>query len=89
MTLEKTTTQTIMDILENRYLDLVQLEGHEKKKVTETTLLKEELGMDSLDRYEFTYVEEALLVTIPDEVTWKLKNVRDYANYADAQRKPK
>ncbi|HTY44113.1 MAG TPA: acyl carrier protein [Patescibacteria group bacterium] len=84
-TLEKTTTQRIMDILENRYSHM-----YKGRQITETTLLDEEFGMDSVDRYEFTYfVEEELLVAIPDEIVWDLKNVRDYANYADAHREHK
>lgn len=56
------------------------------KEVTETTLFEKDLGLDSLDRYEYLYyVEETLGVNIPDDKANDFENIKDYANYLEGK----
>lgn len=73
------------------------LEEHEWNKllnekvglgIDRSTNLKEDLGMDSLDRAEFIYyTEKELGVTIPDEIREEFSTVGDYADYIDNNKK--
>jgi len=54
----------------------------EDQTITKDTLFSENLGMDSLDRYEFGLtVEEKLGMRIPEEKHIELNNLGDYVDY--------
>jgi len=79
------TSQTIIDILKS---SRVQEGEFCKRKINETTSFVKDLGMDSLDRYEFSYfVEETLGVSIPDEDIMGLENPKAYVDYIKAHNK--
>lgn len=60
-----------------------ELEGVKKgAKIKEDSLFYEDLGMDSLERYEYNYaVEEEWGIRIPDEKLLELNTPKDYMNY--------
>jgi acyl carrier protein len=60
----------------------INFEIDKNKKITPETKLREDLGMDSLDTYEWIFVvEEGLGISIPDEKANEFETIRDYINY--------
>lgn len=54
----------------------------EDTKITPLSKFSEDLGLDSLDLYEFLYrVEEEFKITIPDEKANQLRTIEDYSFY--------
>jgi acyl carrier protein len=79
--LEKTTTQRLIETLKS-FID-----WNENVKITEDARFKEDLGMDSLDRYELVYrVEEEFDISIPDGNAGELKTIKDYVEYIEAHK---
>jgi acyl carrier protein len=70
---------------------LLELNGLTKKKdkITESTYLRRDLGLDSLDQYEFAYlVEEEFNIRIPDEkAIVEFETFSDYINYIQSCKK--
>jgi acyl carrier protein len=59
-----------------------------KDKITESAYLRGDLGLDSLDRYEFTFAaEEKFNIRIPDEEVNEFETLGDYINYIQSCRK--
>jgi acyl carrier protein len=62
----------------------IRIKGH----ITPKTHFKRDLGMDSLDAYEYLYrVEEGLGISIPDERTAEFETIGHYLDYLDEQQK--
>jgi acyl carrier protein len=73
----------LLKILINLLDESVRDKAKEReKKITENTELYAELGMDSLERYEFGYrVEEETKIPIKDDDVEKLYTLGDYMSY--------
>ena len=53
-----------------------------KMKITFKTKLAEDLGWDSMERYEFVYlIEEDMKIRVPDEKANEFETVGDCVNY--------
>jgi acyl carrier protein len=58
----------------------------EDMKLTPEMNFRKDLGMDSLDTYEFAYaLEENLGITIPDEKCNEFETIKEYLDYARTQ----
>jgi acyl carrier protein len=58
----------------------------EDKVLTPEMNFRKDLGMDSLDTYEFAYkLEEDLGITIPDEKCNDFETIKEYLDYARTQ----
>jgi len=71
-------------------LNLIEESWLKERKIelTPETRLKEDLGLDSFDKYELGYVlEKTLNVTIPDENMQGFKTLGNCVDYVDSQRK--
>lgn len=69
----------IIDLLDDSIKEKAK---NNKVKITEDTSLFADLGMDSLERYEFGYnVEEEIGTTIKDGDVMKLETFKDYTEY--------
>ncbi len=80
---EKTTSEKLMELLMSRFDGIPR-----GRKITETSSFDVDLEMDSLDKYEFSYlVDETFGVNILDEDIQKLNSIRDYISYIEAQNK--
>jgi len=54
----------------------------EDKKINPETEFRHDLGMDSLDTYEFVYnVEEEFGISIPDEKANDFETLKDYVEF--------
>ena len=62
--------------------NLAYVMGLDEKKITQNTKFREELGMDSLNRYELGYaVEEGFDITIPDEKIQEFNSLNEIDKY--------
>jgi len=71
-------------VLQKLKKNLAYVMDLDEKKITQTTEFRGELGMDSLNRYEFGYaVEGEFDITIPDEKMQELDSINDYITYIE------
>ena len=62
--------------------ELADLSGIPEEKITKNSTLEEDLGLDSLDKFEFVcMVGQEFDIEIPDVVLDKLETVGDYIKY--------
>ncbi len=61
-----------------------------KMEITPDTDFELDLGMDSLDLYEFSFfVENEFEISIPDYEVFKLRTPKDYVKYIEKHQKQK
>jgi acyl carrier protein len=76
----------LKDMLTSEHSAFSQIKGVEK--LSEDTDLKQDLGFDSLDGYEFIYeVEKELEISIPDERADEFETIGDYIDYIQSVRR--
>jgi len=75
--------QEILETLETILKDPKRVPWISKdKKITPEMSFRKDLGMDSLDTYEFAFaIEERLGITIPDEKATEFDKLREYVDY--------
>lgn len=82
MELEKNSSSEIyFNCLEKILIDSRRIINKDTK-ITPTSKLSEDLGLDSLDLYEFLYrVESKFKIIIPEEKANEFLTIEDYSDY--------